>query len=106
MERNVEALKRKVAKDQKMYHADKSRLTEEGVVLVDEMNNLRRENHQHLIRREAVRQAAIEAAGDPALKEHITGLEDKQRILEDMLTMARGVEGDPGTAPELPPALQ
>lgn len=85
-----------------MYQADKTRLTEEGVVLVDEMNNLRREHHQHLIRQEGVRQSAVLAAGDPALTGHIAGLEDKAKILEDMLTQAQLTDD---LAPSLP-ALQ
>ncbi|KAK7242357.1 WD-repeat domain [Aureococcus anophagefferens] len=75
LERNVEALKRKIAKDLKMYYADKARLTDEGVTLVDEMNNLRRENHRQNLkqgRRAPPRTAAAtprSAATSPASKD-------------------------------------
>ena len=95
LERNVEALKRKIAKDLKMYYADKARLTDEGVTLVDEMNNLRRENHRQNLKQEAVRAAAADGGGDPALGSHILNLESKAKILEDMLAAANGA------APEL-----
>ena len=95
LERNVEALKRKIAKDLKMYYADKARLTDEGVTLVDEMNNLRRENHRQNLKQEAVRAAAHDTGGDPNLASHILNLESKAKILEDMLAAAHGA------APEL-----
>jgi hypothetical protein len=95
LERNVEALKRKIAKDLKMYYADKARLTDEGVTLVDEMNNLRRENHRQNLKQEAVRAAAADGGGDAALGSHILNLESKAKILEDMLAAANGA------APEL-----
>ena len=95
LERNVEALKRKIAKDLKMYYADKARLTDEGVTLVDEMNNLRRENHRQNLKQEAVRAAANDTGGDPNLASHILNLESKAKILEDMLAAAHGA------APEL-----
>ena len=92
LERNVEALKRKIAKDLKMYYADKARITDEGVTLVDEMNNLRRENHRQNLKQEAVRAAANESGGDPALASHILNLESKAKILEDMLAAANGAQ--------------
>ncbi|KAH8060930.1 hypothetical protein JL722_4220 [Aureococcus anophagefferens] len=81
--------------DLKMYYADKARLTDEGVTLVDEMNNLRRENHRQNLKQEAVRAAAADGGGNPALGSHILNLESKAKILEDMLAAANGA------APEL-----
>lgn len=43
LERNVEALKRNIKKDLDMFTNDNARLRREGVGLVEEMNNLRRE---------------------------------------------------------------
>jgi hypothetical protein len=43
LERNVEALKKKMAKDMDMLMGDHARLTREGVNLTEEMNLLRRE---------------------------------------------------------------
>jgi len=66
------------------------------VTLVDEMNNLRREHHRQLLRQGAVRRRAADAAGDPALAEHILLLEEKARALEEMagrLEEGGGAEG-------------
>ena len=46
LERNVEALRRNIAKDVKMYLDDHARLMRESVVLTQEMNQLRRESHE------------------------------------------------------------
>ena len=59
------------------------------------MNNLRRENHRQNLKQEAVRAAAADGGGDPALGSHILNLESKAKILEDMLAAANGA------APEL-----
>ena len=51
LERNVEALKRKITKDVDMFMGDHARLMREGVSLTEEMNLLRRE--AKLLRRRA-----------------------------------------------------
>ena len=68
LERNVEALKRKITKDVDMFMGDHSRLMREGVSLTEEMNLLRRE--AKLLRRRA-KSLDIEAAnvGDGLLTE-------------------------------------
>ncbi|KAH8057395.1 hypothetical protein JL721_9775 [Aureococcus anophagefferens] len=94
LERNAEALKRKIAKDLKMLRGQgaphgRGRHPRRR----DEQR--RRENHRQNLKQEAVRAAAADGGGDPALGSHILNLESKAKILEDMLAAANGA------APEL-----
>ena len=54
LERNVEALKRNIAKDVEMYLNDHARLMRESVTLTGEMNELRREAQQLRLKQRAL----------------------------------------------------
>lgn len=92
LERNIDALKRKIARDLKMYVDDRARLVDESSVLVDEMNKLRRESHALQLKQETVRShmAALghEEGGndDPALDEHLHALEARAEFLQNLLS--------------------
>ena len=45
LERNVEALKRNIDKDMKLFRADRARLCRESITLTEELNELRRCDH-------------------------------------------------------------
>jgi len=85
LERNVAQLKCKVIKDEKMYTSDKARLSSEGLTLVDTMAKLKRDHASFVRKREAVRLEAEAAASDPRLGEIVEGLEDRARILEELM---------------------
>ncbi|KAJ8609022.1 hypothetical protein CTAYLR_010681 [Chrysophaeum taylorii] len=93
LERNVDALKRKISRDMKMYVDDRARLVEESTVLVDEMNNLRRESHNLKLKQETIRTQIVLLAqdldaSDEALEPHVRALESRAKLLEDLLYRA------------------
>ena len=79
-----------------MYAKDNARLVDESTVLIDEMNNLRRESHKQKLKQDAIRsnddanksQANFNSQNQELAQVHANYLESKLQRLHNMLQEA------------------